>query len=157
VSTARETPRAFARRRVHEFQTVPIDLFGLPVRFLNKGDAERFAGHAVAAGLRAGLIDPDKARSTANDGDPLFQHALGLLDQAERPKKLHTGRKRETNYFRDIAITMLIQELRERFELKPTASSKNGQGDCGCGIVAEAIGLSYDAVCKVWGRLGKQI
>jgi hypothetical protein len=155
---APETPHEYARRRVEELRTVPIDIFGQPVRFLNTDDAERFAGHAIAHLLRAEMIDRDAAAKVAKDGDPLFQHALGLLGMADRPKKLRIRRRRETNYFRDIAITMLIDELLEHFpSIKATTSAKAGNRGCACGMVADVMGLRYDAVCKVWGRLGKQL
>jgi hypothetical protein len=158
MTTTTETPNEFARRRVEEFRTVPIQIFGQSVRFLNVDDAERFAGHAVAHLLREGLIDPNRAAEQARDGDPLFQHAVGLLGMAERPKKLQRRPMRETNFFRDVAITMLIQEILEHFpKMKATSSSKAGYSGCGCGVVADAMGMTYDAVCQVWKRLGKQI
>jgi hypothetical protein len=155
-----QTPQEYAQHRVEQLRTIPIDLFGQPIRFLNSDDGERFAAHAVAQLIALQMIDKADAMKTARDGDPLFQHALGILGVPlpYRPKRLQTARKRETNYFRDIALTMVVQELEERFGVKPTTSSKAGHGNCGCGIVAEAVGgLSYDAVAKVWGRLGKQI
>jgi len=153
-----ETAQEYASRRVKELSTVPIEIFGQPVRFLDKDDAERFAGYAIAHLLQLGIIDSAEAARAAKNGDPLYQHALGLLGLADRPKRLQTRRQRETNFFRDIAITMLIDELVESFPpIRPTTSSKHGHSGSACGIVATAMGLTYDAVSKVWSRLGRQI
>lgn len=172
-----DVARDYARSRVESLRNEPIDVFGQSVRFLNPRDAERFAGWVTAQQLAAGMIEAFAAAKKAADGDPMYFHALALLAAlelrgeirleyplrgyvistlVERPK-LKTAPKRETNVFRDIAITMLVQELCEGFELKPTSSAKAGRGGCACGIAAEAMGLSYDAVCKVWGRLGHAI
>lgn len=153
----RGVARQYAARRVADLRTKPIEIFGQPVRFLDTGDGERFAAHAVAHLISLGMIESEQAREFARRGDPLFQHALGLLGMAERPRKLQHGRKRETNYFRDIVIVMLVQELQEGFEIKPTSSAKDGQEGCGCGIVAAEMGMTYDAACAVWKRLGKAI
>lgn len=174
----RDAALAYAKRRVENMRNDPIDMEGFHVRLLSQEDAEAFAAFVIARLLFAGKIDPVHAALQAANGDPLFQHAFEKLAATElkgeitlseplrttvitsldRPPKLKAAmRRKETNYFRDIAITMLVQEICNRFDMKATTSAKIGQAYCACGITAEAMGLTYDAIAKVWGRLGKHI
>jgi hypothetical protein len=167
----------FAKGRAQRMREEPFELFGAQVRLSPWGDGEgeRYAAHHFAAGLARGWIDPTQAEQEARGGDPLFCGALMMLAGAElrgelilaeplrsavvailtAPPKLRAGWKRETNFFRDIAIVTLVQEVCEGFALKPTGEGRARQS--GCAIVGRALGMNYETVRAVWKRLGKKI
>ena len=166
----------YAKRRAARLREEPFELFGKEVRLLGDGESEAYAAHHIAHALANGMIAPDSALQSAREGDRLFCNALMILGAAQlrgdlelqgslrsavigtlaEPPKVKSGWKRETNFFRDVAIAILVKEVCTGFDMKPTGRSPKRQS--ACAIVAQVIhGMNYDSVRKVWNRLGKQI
>ena len=140
-----------------------------------KEDAEHFAQRVFAYLLAAGRLDPADAAAKASGGDPLFYGAMrhlavadmdGEIQLAEPLRawvsaalktqpKLKRARRLETNLFRDICLTMLVQEVRDRFGLTTTGRSYRRQS--ACGVVAEAAGLERGTVWKAVRKFINQI
>lgn len=174
-SVTESVARKFAEDRVEWFRTNPINVFGIQVRYLDDADGERFASYAVARCLIDGSIEPAHAARSAQAGDPLFYDALCLLAAVEmednmrlpdplrglviatlrdRPR-LKRARRLETNYFRDICITMLVQEVRDGFGL--SLYGRSAKRTSACGIVAQTLGMEYEAVRKAIRNFVKEI
>lgn len=170
-----ETPLSYAKRMVARFREHPVELEpGLMVRLLDPEDGERFAHQVFARLLFTGRIDTDQAANAAGAGDPLFFNALAFLGSAElkgeirlleplrghviealaNPPKLKAGHRKESYYFRDVALTMIVQEICARFGLKPTSSSGRA---CGCSIAGNALGMTYEAARKSFDKYGRHI
>ncbi|MGR3460880.1 MAG: hypothetical protein ACU0C8_03780 [Roseovarius sp.] len=85
------------------------------------------------------------------------QEFLTLFAEVEiglrpRPKM----KKGKAHAFRDHQICKCIAALKRHANLTPQSSGTNKES-CGCAIVAEALGLTYDAVEKVWTVRDKAI
>jgi len=161
-----EEARDYARQQVEWYRSNPIDLMGVPVRYLDETSGEEFAAEVFARMLAAGMIDPDHALRQAGEGEPLFYDALCLLAAFElereieliatlraavivtlrSPPHIKRARRRETNVLRDICLTMLVQDVRDRFNLPVISSS--ARRESACGVVGHAMGMTADAVRK---------
>ena len=140
---------------------------GNSARLLAHKDGDRFSERLLSNLLAAGRVNPTDAAKEASAGDSLYYGALCHLaaDELsgevrlqeplrsyviavlrERPP-LKRARRRETNYLRDVCLTMLVREVRDRFNLPATGNSARRQS--ACGIVAQATGMESGAVTKV--------
>lgn len=163
---------AYAKARAEQMRNEPIEMFGQNVRFLSRDDGEAYAAHATAYEIARGGISPERAAQEARAGDRLFYNAICRLvaaelrggveiagplralaiDMLEAPPKLKPGLKKESHFFRNLAIDIMVSDVCEKFDLKPTSSAKAGTGRSGCGVVAKALGMTYSAVEQVWKK-----
>lgn len=98
-------------------------------------------------------------RETADavrNGKPLSPAArrfvASVLLDGKRPAK---KRGRPPEKTRDRALVWAVAYLKNRHGLRPTrndATAERDRDESACGIVAEALGLRYDTVRKVWDR-----
>ena len=171
-----EDALTYAKRQVAWYRENAVELMpGNSVRMLAPRDGDRFAERLFAAYLATGRLSAADAAAKASDGDPLFYGALCHLAASElagevqlieplrsyviaalreRPR-LKRDRRKETNYFRDVCLTMLVQDVCERFNLTWSGSSARRQS--GCSIVAEAIGLERATVKKAVAKFINEI
>ena len=165
----------FARSQVEWFRANKIELLGVPVGMMDPRDAERFAARAVAVCLIQGAADPAQVLEAAKDGDALYIDALHLLAREQIEGRLHLSgglyaavtealatsmrpkkvRRKETNYFRDICINILVEKVRDGFDLKETGRSPRHLS--ACAVVGKAMGLEYDTVHKAYYKFAHKI
>lgn len=165
----------FAQQQVSWFRENEIDVLGKPVRFFDPGSSEQYAAHIFARCLINGMIDPAQALDEARQGDALYVNALRLLGAMQvagtidlpielrqvvtasltdlgKPRR---ARRLETNYFRDIALTIIVQQVSDKFAL--TISGRSSRRPSACRIVADAAGMDYEAVRKAIAKFIKHI
>lgn len=167
---------AFARKEVAWHRENAIDLLGMQVQLLDPAAGERYGAYHFAQMIGAGMIDPAYAADEARAGDRLFYDAICELAAAELEGKfvldatlrqhvveilrttprLWRSRRLETNFFRNLAITMLVQRIHELFGLNKTAGPTMRR-ESGCGIVADAMGLNYETVRAVVDKFDRKI
>lgn len=165
----------YAKEQWAWFRDNDVDVLGKPVRFLDPASSEAYAAHTLACCLVSGIIEPAHALERAKAGDPLFLDALSLLGGMSvagtinlpselraavtaaliEPIRARRARRLESNFFRDVCLTMIVQEVSERFGLPTTGRSARRSN--ACKIVAEATGLEYETVRKAVQKMIKQI
>ena len=165
---------AFARAEIDWYRDNPIPMFGIDVRFLDRDDARRFARHTVKTHA---LHHPtnmmmicDYARAGWDLADEALREAIiEFLDRGELlPTYLASynmevarggfrrasGPKKADNFFRDIALMAVVENVGKKFGFKPTRNLASKRPSA-CSIVAQAVGLSEPAIVAIWQRLGR--
>ena len=167
---------AFARAEIAWFRDNPVSLFGIDVNFLDAGDNRRFARHAVKTHALAHPLNMMKTADYARAGWDLADEALreAIIEFLDRGEPMPTylasynmevarggfrhvpGPKKADNFFRDLALMMVVEKLVEKFGLKPTRNRASKRPSA-CSILAQAIGLSEPAIVALWQRLGRHL
>jgi hypothetical protein len=168
---------AFARDMVAVIRDQKISVFGMELSWFDKGDNRRLARQimkswahhdptqqAVADWARSGWDLADEALreliiefSDRREPLPTYLSAYSM-DVARGGFRRPRGRKKSDHVLRDIAITMMVAAVIERFGLDATGRSPRR---CSASsIVAEALGeaniaRSYQAVAAIWSRYGR--
>jgi hypothetical protein len=84
--------------------------------------------------------------------------AYGEPHRQRRGRKKHRqqpGRKKRSYLLRDLCINMTVAAVVDRCRLDPTGRSPRRKS--ACAIVAEAVGMDYEAVRKIWQRYGRNV
>jgi hypothetical protein len=164
----------FARAELAWYREHKIPILGIDVGVFDAEEGGRFERHAIklyALGhpthmmfivscAKAGWDAADKALRELiieyeDRGEPkptyLSAYAMGVIAQGLRAGG--PGPKRSKFLFRDIAITVLVWKVAERFRLRPTRSRYSARISA-CSVVADALVLSEQAVVTIWTRYG---
>ncbi|MER8644687.1 hypothetical protein [Mesorhizobium sp. M1252] len=168
----------YANRRVIFARDTAIEIPGLPsVRFLSKADGRRavrdmmkdfasrdpqaLTGYTDYASQGWGLADSairDLILEAIRGGQSLAPQlsAYSSLVAVAPPRRV-SGPEKADHIFRDIAITMIVDEVAEVFGLKPTGRTGNRSASL---VVAEALAhanipMGYKQVEQIWTRIGK--
>lgn len=128
-----------------------------------KSDTGRLAEYADYASQGWGLADGDMRELImelvrAGQQLPPLLSAYSTLLAVDPPRKV-SGPERADNVFRDIAITLIVNEVAEVFNLTPTARGENRSA---CRVVAEAltgakIPMGHKQVEQIWNRVDRML
>jgi len=167
---------AFARAELEWARNTPIDMGGLDVRFFEADDARRFVRQIVKQYALNRPGNMMKIADFARAGWDIADEALRdlILDFVQRGEPLPTylaaynmevvrggfrrrsGPKKADRLFRDIALMMVVENVGRRFGLRPTRNRASKRPSA-CSIVAQAMGLSEEAIVAIWKRLGRYL
>jgi hypothetical protein len=104
------------------------------------------AGEAGAVDLLQSALLECKSRKIAMTTE-LEEYDLWITRHGVRRRR----RSEAMNFpVRDIGIAQMVAEIVTRYDLKPTGRSARFRS--ACSIVAEALGMSYEAVVIIWQR-----
>jgi len=171
----------YANQQIAWYRDNPIVLFGREIKFLDKASARGFAEHVINSLIVHNPSERAKLIRDARSGlwpfaDKQLRYVIAkkielgealpsdlreyTVDMVSGPQRMR-GQQKADLFFRDIAVTIVVEALRDKFGINPTANYTGrlkGQVS-GCQIVGRALGvagmaMNYDSVAKVWERLG---
>ena len=111
------------------------------------------AGDSDATEMLRALLLECKANRTDMPSD-LIEYEMWRLRFGD-PYRHRPGRKKKSYLLRDLCINMTVAAVVDRYRLDPTGRSPRHRS--ACAIVAEAAGMDYDAVRKIWQRYGRNV
>ena len=110
-------------------------------------------GDADAIKILRALLLECKATRTDMPSD-LIEYDMHVTAYGE-PHRHRPGRKKRSYLLRDLCINMTVAAVVDRYRLDPTGRSPRHKS--ACAIVAEAVGMDYEAVRKIWQRYGRNV
>ena len=159
---------AFARELVTWHRSNSIPLFGTQVTLLDEGSTQKFGIEVLKAHAE---FDPTIAELAVMGwrlGDTAVRELIGEMQGRGAALPAHLaaydakhsrlrGREGATNVLRNIAITVIVGQVVERFGLKPTrkgAKQKSASSVVSEALVAERINCltGEKAVEEIWRR-----
>jgi|RhiMethySRZTD1v2_1073278.scaffolds.fasta_scaffold361195_2 hypothetical protein len=111
------------------------------------------AGDLDAIEMLRALLLECKAKRLDMPSD-LIEYDMHVTRQGQ-PHHSRPGRKKKSYLLRDLCINMTVAAVVDRYMLDPTGRSPRHKS--ACAIVAEALGMDYDAVRKIWQHYGRNV
>ena len=91
--------------------------------------------------------EPDAMRDAV--GSPLLAWALDVAEGKRTPPKRPRGRDPLDNVVRDVVIADMVSRIHKLGHRALTGAAKDYDGSA-CHLVAERLGMSYEAIRRIW-------